>query len=261
MSNDLKDKTKSLPASLTQPVKLGSKLNAFHQQIANGAKVEEQIKNAPPSPTASYADMSSTVIFPDCSGSMADIVDGSNYGKSGHEGSVESHDKSYFCREAVKTFIDNCFIGATKVGLASFPELVVVEPTHDLLTVRAAAGAIEPTGSTPMHEPLDFVLDEWPLTHGIVISDGSPDDRNAVLEVAKRYRAKGVKVDAVHIGQDTGGEELMKSLAETTGGIYIKFTDVAAFATAFKFLTPKYRLTLTTSKNPVALLGAAEVKL
>jgi Mg-chelatase subunit ChlD len=189
---------------------------------------------------------------------MSDIV-GNNYGQE--RGSPEPHNKSYFCQQAVNTFLDNCFAGATKVGIASFPELVVVEPTHALDAVRVAAQGIEPTGSTPMHEPLNFVLDEWPITHGIVVSDGSPDSHDDVLDSAKRYKAKGIKVDAVHIGQDHGGEELMKSLAEITGGIYIKFTDVKAFAESFKYLTPKHRLTLTTSKNPIALLGAADVKL
>src|SRR5580692_6859260 len=197
-------------------------MNKFHQQIAEGSKVEQQLKNAP-SGVSSFADMSSTVIFPDCSGSMSDHV-GNDYGS----GNRESHDKAYFCREAVKTFIDNCFIGATKVGLASFPELVVVEPTHDLLVVKHAAEQIAPTGSTPMAEPLDFVLDEWPITHGIVISDGSPDSVAAVEDSARRYKAKSIKIDAVHIGADTGGESLMKMIAETTGGIYIKFTDVKA---------------------------------
>jgi hypothetical protein len=232
-------------------------MNKFHQQVAAGAKV--QLPSSTPNAT-SFADMSSTVIFPDCSGSMADMVCGGNYGR-GERSNREDHDKSYFCRQAVNTFIDNCFLGATKVGIASFPELVVIEPTHDLNSVKIAAQAIEPTGSTPMHEPLDFVLDEWPITHGIVVSDGSPDDVHAVEEAAKRFKAKGVKLDAVHIGADHGGESVMKMIAETTGGIYIKFTDVKAFAESFKFLTPKHRLTLTTSKNPVALLGAAEVKI
>jgi hypothetical protein len=253
MTDDLKDKTKS-PTSIAQPVKLGSKLNKFHQQVAAGAKV--QLPSASSTGTPSFADMSSTVIFPDCSGSMSDIVE-NTYG----ERQSETHNKSYFCRQAVNTFIDNCFLGATKVGLASFPELVVIEPTLDLNTVKSAAQAIEPSGSTPMHEPLEFVIDEWPITHGIVVSDGSPDERSLVLAAAQRYKAKGVKVDAVHIGADHGGEELMKQLAEITGGIYIKFTDVKAFAESFKFLTPKYRLQLTTSKNPTLLLNAAEVKL
>lgn len=255
MTDDVK--SKAPPSAIAQPVKLGSKMNKFHQQVTEGAKLEQQLKNAPPSGTT-FADMSTVVIFPDCSGSMADGVEGKGYGTGE---SRESHNKAYFCRQAVNTFVDNCFAGATKVGLASFPELVVLEPTADLASVKRSAEQIEPTGSTPMHEPLEFVIDEWPLTHGIVISDGSPDDKALVLAVAKRYRERGVKVDAVHIGADTGGEELMKALAETTGGIYIKFTDVKAFAESFKFLTPKFRLQLTTSKNPVALLGAAEVKL
>lgn len=249
MSDEVKDKSKAPPGSLAQPVKLSSKLNSFHKQVIQGAAEAGKIANAV-NPTTTYADMSSTVIFPDCSGSMSDVV-----------GNNDPHDKSFFCRQAVNTFLDNCFPGATKVGLASFPELVVLEPTHDLNAVRVAAQAIEPIGSTPMDEALEFVVNEWPCTHGIVVSDGSPDDKSSVLEVAKQYRAKSIKIDAVHIGEDHGGEELMKQLAEITGGIYIKFTDVKTFATSFKYLTPQHRLTLTTSKNPVALLGAAEVKI
>ena len=113
-----------------------------------------------------------------------------------------------------------------------------------------------------MADPLDYVIDEWPLTHGIVISDGCPDSQTAVLASAERYKQKGVKLDAVHIGdKDEQGESLMKNIATITGGVYIKFTDLDSFAKNFKFLTPKHRLTLTTSKNPIALLGAAEIKL
>jgi uncharacterized protein with von Willebrand factor type A (vWA) domain len=114
-----------------------------------------------------------------------------------------------------------------------------------------------------MEEPLDYVLQEWTgVSHGIVISDGCPDVPEEVLRTAQAYKVKNIKLDAVHIGdKDEQGESLMKNIATITGGIYIKFTDVKAFADAFKFLTPKYRLQLTTSKDPIALLGAAEVKL
>lgn len=254
MTDDLKDK-KAVPTAIGQPVKLGSKMNSFHQQVAKAA-------SAPPLPTGAgsptgggFADMSTTVIFPDCSSSMWEFVD-APYGS--HE---KGKSRADLCRDAVNTFIDNCFLGSTKIGIASFPELVVVEPTPILVDVKKACEAIRDTGSTPMHEPLDYVLTEWPLSHGIVISDGRPDDENAVLALAKQYKAKNIKLDAVHIGDDAGGEELMKMIAELTGGIYIKFTDVTAFAKNFKFLTPKYRLQLATSKNPIALLGASEVKI
>lgn len=256
MSDEVKDK--KAPTSITQPVRLGNKLNSFHKQVLEGAKVAQAYSNVNTNPT--YADMSSTVIFPDCSGSMSDIVGGS--GEYGRGRSNEPRNKVYYCREAVTTFIDNCFAGATKVGIASFPELVVVEPTLDLLTVKQAASGIDATGGTPMSEPLDFVIDEWPITHGIVISDGAPDSPKAVLDAAKRYKDKGIKLDAVHIGdKDEQGESLMKQIAEITGGVYIKFSNVKNFAENFKFLTPQHRLTLTTSKNPIALLGAADVKI
>lgn len=237
MTDKIDDKTKSL----VQPIRLGSKLNSFHQQVAKGA-------NAPtlstPASVSSFADMTTVVIFPDCSGSM-------------------KGQKIQMCRDALNTFIDNCFIGATRVGVASFPEQVVVEPTALLHEVKRACSALSASGGTPMADPLDFVLHEWTtVTHGIVISDGAPDTPNEVLAIAQAYKAKGLKLDAVHIGdEDKNGETLMKQLAEITGGIYIKFTDIASFARNFKFLTPKHRLALTTSKNPLALLGAAEIKL
>jgi hypothetical protein len=259
MTDDLKDK-KVTQNSLAQLVKLGSKLNSFHKQVIEGAKTAQQYASAA-SPTSTYADMSTTVIFPDCSGSMSDIVGGDN--RYGHERGSEHRDKVYYCREAVTTFIDNCFAGATRVGIASFPELVVVEPTLDLSVVKHEAQAIDATGGTPMDEPLDFVIHEWTsVTHGIIISDGCPDSEQAALAAAQLYKEKGVKLDTVHIGdKDERGESLMKKIAELTGGVYIKFSNVKNFAENFKFLTPQHRLTLTTSKNPIALLGAADVKL
>jgi hypothetical protein len=256
MTNDLKDK-KVTQNPLAQPVKLGSKLNSFHKQVIEGAK-QAQAYNAS-NPTSTYADMSTTVIFPDCSGSMDEVV-GGTYGR---ERGSETHNKVYYCRQAVNTFLDNCFAGATRVGIASFPELVVVEPTLDLLTVKQSAQAIDATGGTPMEEPLDFVIHEWTsVTHGIIISDGCPDSEKAALAAAQLYKEKGVKLDTVHIGdKDERGESLMKKIAELTGGVYIKFSNVKNFAENFKFLTPQHRLTLTTSKNPIALLGAADVKL
>lgn len=241
--NDTKDKVNN---PLVQPVKLGSKMNKFHQQVAEGSKVAQATA---PTSTGGFANMGVTVIFPDCSGSMGGLEEG-------------NHDRIFFCKQAVNTFIDNCFIGATQVGIATFPELVVIEPTLNLAKVKSDCEALDSTGSTPMHEPLEFCLDEWStMTHGIVVSDGCPDSVQAVQSVIKKYRDKGIKLDAVHIGSDRSGESVMKEIAETTGGIYIKFTNVAAFAQAFKFLTPQHRLTLTTSKNPMLLLGAAEVKI
>lgn len=258
MSDEVKYK-KDAPSSITQPVKLGSKLNSFHRQVIEGAKQAQSYANASASPTSTYADMSTTVIFPDCSGSMSDVVGGSAYGS---ERGSELRNKVYYCREAVATFLDNCFAGATRVGIASFPELVVVEPTLDLTLVKQAARAIDATGGTPMDEPLDFVIHEWPVTHGIVISDGCPDSEASALAAAQLYKEKNVKLDTVHIGdKDERGESLMKKIAELTGGVYIKFSNVKNFAENFKYLTPQHRLTLTTSKNPTALLGAADVKL
>lgn len=255
MNDKLKEKE-----SLVQPVKLGSKMNSFHQQIIKGAAVAATLPTGVTSTgVPSFADMSTTVIFPDCSGSMSDICGDSTYNdpKNTLKAKIE------FCKDAINSFIDNSFAGATKVGVASFPEQVVVEPTFALHEVKQACSGLRASGGTPMSEPLDYVLSEWKtVTHGIVISDGAPDSIDEVLKLAEQYKLRGIKLDAVHIGdRDENGEALMKNITTITGGIYIKFSNVKAFADSFKFLTPKYRLQLQTSKNPTALLNAAEVKI
>lgn len=111
-----------------------------------------------------------------------------------------------------------------------------------------------------MHSTMGKVIDELPLTRGIIISDGEADVPNAALDYARKYAASETVVDTVHIGNSTGGEKLLQEIASITGGIYIKFSDVAAFSKAFEYLTPERRATLMLP-GAAALLGAKELKL
>jgi hypothetical protein len=74
------------------------------------------------------------------------------------------------------------------------------------------------------------------------------------------FKEAGVPIDCVHIGSSTGGESTLKEIAERTGGVFMKFTDVGNFAKNFKYLTPGYYGQLTSGAISAAALGATEIK-
>ncbi len=155
--------------------------------------------------------------------------------------------------------MDNCTPGVNAIGIASFPEQAYESPMMDYNIIRGVINTLEATGGTPLAAALNYVSQNESPTHAVVISDGESDDDRLAEEIAKQFQAKLVKIDTVHIGESTGGEELLKKIAEITGGIYVKFTDTVNFAKTFEYLSPRKRGLLTSSKNPVALLGAADV--
>lgn len=223
----------TLPAGA---VTLGAKMG-IHQRVA-------QAKAAPLQPTnsfAGFANMSKIMIFLDSSGSM--------------EGSSIS-----LLKDAVSKYLEDCGL-ANQVGVASFPEGVYESPTSNLQLIHQRVHELVAGGGTPLEAALGYVIDNEPLTHGVIISDGCANSPQECVEIAKEYKLKGIKLDTVHIGEDSHGEQLLKDIAEATGGIYVKFTDVTSFAKSFAYLAPKKRSLLTQKGVSIAgLLGAAEVK-
>lgn len=142
--------------------------------------------------------------------------------------------------------------------------------SFDKMMLQMAVNGLSSGGGTPMHSTMQKVLDELPLTRGIIISDGEADRADSALDYARKYAQSETIVDTVHIGTSPGGEKLLQEIAKITGGIYIKFDKVEAFAKAFGFLTPEGRATLMLNAGPGAsleskaavarLLGAKEVK-
>lgn len=115
-------------------------------------------------------------------------------------------------------------------------------------------------GGTPMDDAMAAMLNKNSITRGIIISDGCANDPAQALAQAKDFRAAEIPVDTVHIGDESNGEDLLRQIAEITGGIFIKFKDVASFGKAFKYLTPANRTLLLNSNNAAALIGADEVR-
>lgn len=231
------------------PLTLGA-TKSLHQRVASAAvapktgPIGSGVGSIP-----RFINFNKIFILPDCSGSMAEHVDGANATK------IE------LLKQAVDTYLQNCFTGVNAVGVASFPEQAFASPSGDHSVVKGLIKELVADGGTPMADAMGYIHDNEQFTHAVLISDGCANDSRAVIEVANQFKVKGITCDCVHIGHDTSGETLLKEVAEITGGAYIKFTNVRAFATSFAFLAPAKRASLVAAKNPVALLGAAEVKL
>ncbi len=165
-------------------------------------------------------------------------------------------------RDAVAGFLTCVDFSNTSVALESIPlhDQFRVPLSRMVGLLQAGAASLDTVGSTPMGETMDYVLRSYPVTRAILVSDGEPTDGSASLDCAKHYAESETPVDCVHIGESSQGEEHLKRIAEMTGGVYIKFTDVGAFGKAFKYLTPGFRGMLTSGQVTASDIGATEVK-
>lgn len=111
-----------------------------------------------------------------------------------------------------------------------------------------------------MHTAMEQALRQNP-TRCVIVSDGHPDSAPACYELAQQFASRNPKVacDCVHIGATQGGEEVMKRIAETTGGVYLKFEDVTKLVGGLKYLTPAFRAMLTSGSIDASKLGAKEL--
>lgn len=199
------------------------------------------------------------VLMLDKSGSMADVV------------TQKGESKIELLKQAVENFVNRCSPSDTAIAVRSFPAGVTVELTNVNIFVTSAVKSCEAGGGTPMRQCLvdNAVLN---VTRAIIVSDGDATDwnrwedfdnreeSNNTYSVLKTYIDKKIPIDCVHIGDSSGGEARLRKIAELTGGLYIKFTDISAFSTAFGYLAPSYRAMLTDGTVDASQLGAKELK-
>ena len=152
--------------------------------------------------------------------------------------------------------------GDTSVSCTTFPHLgpACYPLTTEYQRALLACWQLDVLGCTPMHLALESVIESQPLTRGILMSDGHPDSEPAALEAARRFRSAEVPIDCVHISESTFGEACLRQIAELTGGLFIKFTDVASFAKNFKYLSPALRPLMLNGTVGAEQLGAREVR-
>lgn len=234
MTDDKDKLATSSGGSVTIGRKFGAKMSPLHQRIAEAA-TEARLN------TRDAATMPHRIgLILDDSGSM-------------------SGEKIQMLRLAARTFLEQCSTDDTAVAIITLNDTVRVTLSLDHLVNAMICQRINDTGGTPLGDSMFRMLHEEPITRAVVVSDGSPTDGDLWRTASMDYKDAGITVDTVHIGQDRGGEEVLKTIAEITGGKYIKFTDASSFGRSFKYLTPAYRAMLNDS-NAAVLLGATEVK-
>lgn len=235
--------TTSPPVSDTQPKKFGvSGLEARLRAAA--VKAAKDVPEIKPNRISLQLDVS---------GSMA--------GRSG----IAHVSKLDLMKDAVQGFVQSCSSNDTAVSMTTFPR----DTEHEVpLTCQYGGIIIESQqlrtlGNTPMAETMEHVAKTQSITRAIIVSDGQPDrdptDENYRAAAIQPYLDLQIPIDCVHIGEEDAGEELLERIAKMTGGKYIKFTDVGAFAQNFKFLTPTYRAMLN-APGADKMIGAKEVK-
>lgn len=260
--------------------------SALAQAGATTQSSDESFKKAVENVTASSVDkvndpltaLNRIAIMADCSGSMSSAA-----------GNGIRNSKIELLRQALTGFINQVNFDNTSVAIYTFPmwehseeygdqfhdpnvpqtQGIKYRLSRDKTLLTFGAQSLNASGGTPMAQTMGHVIADIPLTRGIVISDGVADSSENALRQARLFAKSETIVDTVHIGDSSSGEKLLQQIAQITGGIYIKFDNVANFAKAFSFLTPEGRATLMLSgnigtlegKEAVArLLGAKEVK-
>jgi Mg-chelatase subunit ChlD len=168
---------------------------------------------------------------------------------------------------ATEEFVKNC--NPTNTALSVYPmnadesygSTKNITLSTDLISVVKAVKQIRATGGTPLYQTLLKMLQNEELTRGIVFSDGCPSHSHEVKEEAFKWaKEHKVAVDSVYIGEeDKHAIELMKEIAEMTGGVFLHFKPGQAnFRTAFKYLSPGLRGMLA-DKSFVEKLQKGEV--
>jgi len=130
-----------------------------------------------------------SLLLVDCSGSMADLI----------EGSARKIDK---LRRVVETLKQTHPVPIAAFGLNSgVVELVELIP--------------EPQGLTPLHNAIRFGRVQE-ANHLVIVTDGEPDSREAALEEARRF---GGPIDVFFVGREgASGAAFCAQLARLTGG-------------------------------------------
>lgn len=194
----------------------------------------------------------------DCSGSMAS-VDGS-YGIELDNTHAQHESKLDLLKRAVETFVQTCGPD-TALALLSFPEQNAVAMTLSRALVVLETYNLRDSGDTPMGDAMRRAVEQNP-TRCVIVSDGDATDGGVARDQAEGYAKREPKLvcDCVHIGTSSSGEETLKYISETTGGVYLKFEDVAKLVAGLKYLTPAFRGMLTSGSVGVEQLGVKEIQ-
>lgn len=230
--------------------KLRSTTTPFQQRV-NQARQEQGDPHTMPNRIA---------LLLDCSSSMS---------------AMEAHGKSRMelLKDALQNFVGRCNFGDTALAVETFPPNFEIPLSTNQIHISGSIFAINASGNTPMQACVKRAIGKIPMTRAVIVSDGEATDwhgygyddedlsDNAPADkTLQAYIEQHIPIDCVHISTGTGGEELLRQIAKATGGIFIKFTDVSAFAQAFGYLTPAYRAMLGDGRVTASDIRAREVE-
>lgn len=267
-------------ASPNAPLNPGDAFKAAANAVAEASNQADKL-NDPLTATHRIA------IMADVSGSMGE--------RNSDERGISSKNKISHLKDALNSFLSQVNFDSTSVAIYTFPlhmgyswehpsedevdetggftpraSGIKFKLSHNEPMLKLAVDGLQASGGTPMHETMEKVINELPLTRGIIISDGEADSHDLTIMQAKHFAASETIVDCVHIGSSISGEALLQEIASLTGGLYLKFDNVTNFAKSFSYLTPEQRAKLALAAGPSAtlaersevakLLGAKEIK-
>lgn len=255
--SDIIKKDSSPPTGLSiMGGKLKSSSSPFQQRV-NQAKVSQPDAASMPFRICLMLDRSSSMA------SQADYKDRN-----------ASKTKIDLLKEAIDNFVNRCDWSNTSLAVETFPSQLELGLTNVGVMITSSVAGMNAAGNTPMRRCVELCLEKVPMTRGIIVSDGEATDwydavydfddveepqKHPTDNILARYKKAEIPIDCVHIGDSTSGEERLRRIAKETGGLYLKFTDVSAFASSFGFLTPSYRAQLTNGSVSAEQLGAREV--
>jgi hypothetical protein len=236
--------------SETGKLKIGAGTKTMAQRIAEQQAALRESKTDGPRKLLNISESDPVAILMDDSISMNGVAAATGGGNS----------KYSYLKEAVASFANDVDFRVTPIHTSRFNN-ESLKPAFDPTTLRNAAEAARPHGGTPMQKSL-MAVSASNVKRSIMISDGEANSKDLAIEAARELAEKGKVVDCIHIGMDRGGEETLKEIAEITGGMFFKFTDVASFAKNFSQLSPKGRKKLekASAAELKMLMGATEVR-
>lgn len=157
-------------------------------------------------------------------------------------------------KRAVAGFLGSCTPQETSVAIVPFSGIdnpasgvKSQQLTNNYDIINAYLAPVRATSGTPLYETMCAMMERYPITRGILFSDGQAGDSHLRQKAIDMAKEKKIPFDTVSLG---GPSKELKEIAELTGGYYLEFTDTAVFAKSMKYLSPKY----------VALLSNAELK-
>ena len=198
-------------------------------------------------------------IVADFSGSMNEPANGY---RSISDSETRSKTKLQLLQEAIQDFALRSNPSDTAIAVESFPAGFRIDLTCDTQEVYMRMMGTSVLGDTPMGSGLHNALDHHSPTRCMLISDGEATDGDSSFEAARRLKNKEIICDCVHIGNSSSGEKRLQQIAEITGGMYMKFKDVASFSQNFHYLLPESRAAIAgmLPYERANLLGATETK-